>query len=117
MSGNYYYHYSTHENISAMAQSGQIFPSTNTQTDALLGQGVYLTSKPPQTSDVNLSRNNYNGAAPAHDKRLEAYIRIPKDQLPEVSCLRNGRNVCVNPGGIDLRKVDYKTGDRARYGR
>ena len=118
MSGNYYYHYSTPENVLSMVQSGQIKPSTNTTTDALLGQGVYFTTKPPQTSDAKLCQNNYNHDRDrGYDERLEAYIRIPQEQLPDTTCLRQGRNVCVNPGSVDLNEVDFKVGTRARFGR
>ena len=115
MSSNYFYHYSTSENIQKIVQSGHIRPSTCTTTDALLGQGVYLTSKPPQSSDTTLTQNNY--AAGTHDPRVESYIRIPQDQLPNAYCQRTGRNVCVNPGPIDLSKVNYGVGDRKRFGR
>jgi hypothetical protein len=118
MSQNFYYHYSTRENIQKIAQSGEIRPSTDTTRDAMLGPGVYLTSKPPQCSDRTLAKNNYGENASEREPRVESYIRIPKDQLPDVCCQRSGRDVCIKPGdAIDLSKVDYGVGDRKRYGR
>jgi len=116
MSDSYYYHYSTASNIASMLDTGRINESVS-PTDTMMGNGVYLTTKPPQTGDAKLGQNNYDGAKRGdHDPRLEAFIRIPKDQLEGVVCQKDGRNVCVHPGSIDLADVDVLAGVRKRYG-
>ena len=118
----YYYHYTTASNLHKIMESGVLRPSKNSLRDALLGPGVYLTTKLPQTSDDRLSTNNYDNARRgAHDERLQAYIRIPVGQLRENTHFCRDlqeRSVCVVRGAIDLRDMEGVVyGLRKRYGR
>ena len=54
------YHYTTEEGMKGITDSGYIKQSTNTVTDAMLGMGVYLTTKSPDRhTKRQIAMNNY----------------------------------------------------------
>lgn len=114
----YYYHYTTRANVKKIEKSKRILPSTNSHSDTSMGAGVYLTRKPPQTSDRRLTLNNYDSSAGVNDPRIQAYVAIRIADLPGVRCVDTLRDVCVLRGeaGIDLSEVPFSIGTRARYG-
>ncbi len=115
--GKYYYHYTDSKSAEKIIDSGYIKASTDCSTDCSLGQGVYVTTKPPQSSTETLKQNNYDGAKDyIPDSKTQVYFRIPADQVQaEDGSSRLDRDVLVVPQAkVDLDNVD-KIGYRKRY--
>ena len=115
--GKYYYHYTDSKSAEKIIDSGYIKASTDCSTDCSLGQGVYFTTKPPQSSTETLKQNNYDGAKDyIPDSKTQVYFRIPADQVQaEDGSSRLDRDVLVVPQAkVHLDNVD-KIGYRKRY--
>ena len=113
----YFYHYTSHASAQAIMSSGQLHASTDPR-DCKLGQGVYFTSKPPQTSNDHLLYNNYDGSARHHTAKVESFIRVDASKVGAYVDGRDrlrGRDVFMVPGNVDLNGAGVKTGDRKRY--
>ncbi|GAM27162.1 hypothetical protein SAMD00019534_103370, partial [Acytostelium subglobosum LB1] len=113
MTGNYY-HYTDEAGLKGIKESGQIRPSTNTQTDAAYGTGVYFTEKMPQASNSTLFVNNFDGAS--HDpNKLQYYVRVPASEVPDAYQVNSKRNIVLLPTDqpFDLPK-SAQFGERKR---
>ena len=112
------YHYTDASSLNKIANSGVLRPSTG-PGDAALGNGVYFTSKPPQSSNSTLLNNNYDGAARGISaQKVEAYVRVDASKVNAVSGVsRLNRDVWVVPtnSGLDLSKANPSGGYRKRY--
>ena len=113
----YLYHYTDSRSIHKIASSGYLQPSQARHGDAALGTGVYFTTKPPQSSNSTLLRNNYNTDAAPRSK-VQAYVRVDADKVNYKSGhSRLQRDVYVVPGGngVNLSKAGATGGFRKRY--
>ena len=92
-------HYTNRDGKNAIISSGIIKSSRNSITDAMMGPGVYMTSKKPhEYTKEKLAQNNYDGAASANLNigKLDYYfaIWIPKSDVQkyggprDVYCLK-----------------------------
>ena len=110
----YKYHYTNEQGLQGIVQSGKIYPSRNTERDAVLGQGVYLTDRAPNTGKSRILQNNY-GPDPGYHKqdRADYYIKIPADAVPTIK-ENSSRGVYKNAysGPLDLRGIEG-----VKYGR
>ena len=112
----YLYHYTNDESARMIEQSGRIRASAG-PGDCALGEGVYMTAKPPRTSTDSLLENNYAGAGRAGQKadRADAYVRVDADQVRHSGGRGKrelGRNVFVVPGDLDLAGAGAYIGKR-----
>ena len=119
-----YYHYTTRANLDSILRDMAIHPSRDPRMDASMGTGVYLTPRPPHTSDAELSLNNYDASRRGvNDPRLESYISFSSEELrPYVrrgvfECTDAIRAICVFRATINLKKFEFQTGDRSLFGR
>ena len=112
-SPKYLYHYTSSSAAHAISRSGTIKASKG-PGDCALGQGVYMTAKPPTKSSEHLLRNNY-GSSAADASKVEAFVRLDAD------CVRHsggrgkaelGRDVFVVKGDIKLSKTAGRVGAR-----
>ena len=71
------YHYTSKESLQAIKDSNTLYGSSG-PGDCALGEGVYFTSKPPQTGNTNLLKNNYDDGGSRHlpTDRVQSYIRF-----------------------------------------
>ncbi|KAJ1622989.1 hypothetical protein T492DRAFT_845873 [Pavlovales sp. CCMP2436] len=76
----YFYHYIDTHLLGQIASAGHLRPSTG-PGDCKLGEGVYMTAKPPRTASEKLLANNYGGRASSYAKRVSAYVRIDADRM------------------------------------
>ena len=99
----YLYHYTDSDSAGKIANSGRLKASTG-PGDCALGQGVYMTAKPPKSSTSALLSNNYDGAAQSYGKdKVQSYVRVDADRVGAISGRRKlGRDVFVVPGDLDL---------------
>ena len=67
-----YYHYTTATFAEKIMKSGSINKSDVTRGDAVYGNGVYLTQKPPDSGKLNIAINNYDGFNPKVAERAVA---------------------------------------------
>lgn len=118
-----YYHYTTRTNLDSILRDMVIRPSLDPRLDTSMGTGVYLTPRPPHTSDAELSLNNYDASRRGvNDPRLESYISFSAKELrPYIrrgvfQCTDAIRAICVFRARIHLNDFDFKTGDRALFG-
>ncbi|KXJ13888.1 uncharacterized protein LOC110239668 [Exaiptasia diaphana] len=113
----YFYHYTDERGAYGILSSGIIKESTDTQRDAILGKGVYVTDLPPRTLDNQLLVNNYDGATKAGDTNNVSYCvqlvarglqinRFMKDLL-------TGRQVYKHEGDIMLSEYNVQIFRRA----
>mmetsp|Transcript_93196 Transcript_93196/g.240841 ORF Transcript_93196/g.240841 Transcript_93196/m.240841 type:complete len:187 (+) Transcript_93196:68-628(+) len=95
----YLYHYTTADSAASIRDSGYMRGSRG-PSDAALGEGTYLTAKPPRSSTESLLKNNYDSGAHAVDaSRVEAYVRVDAERVRAVSGRADlGRDVWVVPG-------------------
>lgn len=111
----YLYHYTNDESARKIEQSGRIRASAG-PGDCALGEGVYMTAKPPRTSSSSLLQNNYDGAGSAGKADLvEAYVRVDADLVRHSGGRGKqelGRNVFVVPGDVDLADAGAYIGKR-----
>ena len=59
ISKRYLYHYTNEQGLKGIKETGIIRPSTDTKKDAVLGRGVYLTDRAPNTGKPGIVTNNY----------------------------------------------------------
>jgi hypothetical protein len=105
-SNQYVYHYTDKEGIKGILESGKIRPSVDTQRDAMMGKGVYLTSKDPSTSTKDLLDNNYDSAA-KNPEKVDHYIKFNERDVGKVQKYDGERDVVLKPGrGLDLKKAE-----------
>ena len=57
------FHYTDKHSYKLIKKSGKIKKSEDINTDAILGEGVYLTSLTPEEGKVDIARNNYDGGS------------------------------------------------------
>ena len=114
----YLYHYTDANALGKIAESGQLNPSLAASgRDAALGSGVYFTSMPPQSGNSRLLNNNYDSAR-VNPNKVEAYIRVPADQVAARSGSDVlGRSVYVVPTTqpLDLHGTGAVGGFRKRF--
>jgi len=83
--------------------------STCTKTDAVLGEGVYLTDLSTSTDDDVLLANNYGRMTPSIKSKIEVCFRIPAADLPGLRRKRLGsRVIYLYPDDINLENVHYE---------
>jgi hypothetical protein len=106
------YHYTSAEGCQGILVDGVIRRSKDTTRDAILGQGVYLTSLPPWTRDMKLLKNNWDGRSERAILRkldnLHYYIEFNSKHLPGVVRSSGKRDVWVVPYDIDLEDVPHE---------
>jgi len=71
------YHYTSKECLNNIIKTNTLIGSSDTSTDASLGNGIYFTDLPPETPNVDLcmilwGKNNIS--------KIETYIEIKIDQ-------------------------------------
>ena len=59
ISTRFLYYYTNEQGLNGIKATGIIYPSTDTKKDAVLGQGVYLTDRAPNTGKPGIVTNNY----------------------------------------------------------
>ena len=101
----YLFHYTNKTAKQAIDKSGYIKKSTDTQRDAILGQGVYLTSMTPNNSSQSVLKNNYDGAAGKYPDNTQRHIRIATNSLDQSKLKRlpKGRDVWVYGDNINVK--------------
>lgn len=112
-SPKYLYHYTDSSSAAKIASSGSIHRSTG-PGDCALGEGVYMTAKPPKSSTESLLSNNYDGAASSHGAgKVGSYVRVDADRVNAVSGRDTlGRDVFVVPGNVNLSRSGARFGER-----
>ena len=109
----YLYHYTDTASLDNIASSGVIKRSTG-PGDCALGEGVYMTAKPPRSSTASLLNNNYDGAAAHVDRsKVDAYVRVDNDRVGAISGRDQlGRDVFVARGDLELSSAGASVGLR-----
>ncbi|KAJ9595129.1 hypothetical protein L9F63_013569 [Diploptera punctata] len=122
--GSKLYHYTTESAYSRMVQSGHIRPSTNITTDAVLGQGVYLTQLPPSECNARIISNNWDNGEDIRKyfinqymEKVEVCIEFDLKDLPGVKIYSGRRDIAVHRGSINLKQVPHKVHHRSQYER
>ena len=113
-SPKYLYHYTDSSSLDKISSSGRLKASTG-PGDCALGEGVYMTAKPPRSSSSALLNNNYDGAASQYgSNKVDCFVRVDADKVGAVSGRDTlGRDVFVVPGrGVDLSKANAQIGYR-----
>lgn len=112
-SPKYLYHYTDSSSAAKIASSGKIRRSTG-PGDCALGEGVYMTAKPPKSSTSSLLSNNYDGASSSYgSSKVESYVRVDADRVNAVSGRDAlGRDVFVVPGDVKLSRSGGHIGER-----
>ncbi|KAJ9595131.1 hypothetical protein L9F63_013571 [Diploptera punctata] len=112
------YHYTSEEGLKGILKSMRIYPSTNTATDAILGEGVYLTHLPPIESSAKIISNNWNLGrdinnyfVQQHIDKIVFCIEFDEEDLPGLRKLPGSRDVVMYPGSIDLNSVPHVVKD------
>jgi len=90
--------------------SGCIKQSTKAKGDAVFGNGVYLTSIPPDAPKSKIVQNNWDGMRNVERlgaKKTQACIKVPKAWIPGVTKQQDklGRDIWLYPGDINLYKM------------
>jgi hypothetical protein len=109
------YHYTTADGCKGILKDGRIRRSTDTARDAVLGEGVYLTSLQPSTGDWRLIKNNWDGKRSTMLNKLDKvdyYIVFDSDDLRDVMKARGKRDIWMVPGDIYLDEVPCEIGVR-----
>ena len=109
----YLYHYTDTESLGSISSSGVLKQSTG-PGDCALGEGVYLTAKPPRSSSASLLDNNYDCAASSvQPSKVDAYVRVDADRVGARSGRDAlGRDVFVVPGDLHLASAGASIGRR-----
>jgi hypothetical protein len=106
------YHYTSSEGCAGILHEGVIRRSEDTNRDAFLGKGVYLTALPPWTNVQKLIQNNWDGRAERlilqKLDRLDFYIEFDSRDLPNVKRATGKRDVWMVPYDIVLEKVPHQ---------
>ena len=115
-SPKYLYHYTDAASASAIGRSGTIRQSVG-PGDCSLGEGVYMTSKPPSKSSAHLLANNYGSSSSSSSSksRVEAYVRVDADRVAHSGGrgkAKLGRDVFVVGGDVKLSSAGARVGRR-----
>jgi hypothetical protein len=106
------YYYTSAEECRGILVDGVIRRSRTTARGAMLGQGVYLTEVPPETSDMKLLTNNWDGGSEtailSKLDNLHYYIEFDSEHLPGAEKLSPIREVWKVPHDIVLKDVKAK---------
>lgn len=105
------YHYTDNRGISAILRAGYIRPSlvSNGRCSCSMGEGVYLTTRPPSSSTGTLLINNY-GTTNWDANMVSNFVRFPIENLGRFEEYDGGRIVIRTLGrdGLCLhRAVSY----------
>ncbi len=110
----YLYHYTDKNGALGIVKSNRINSSKSTKTDAVFGNGVYLTSMPPTAGKKNILKNNYDDAIDSTKielTKVKYYFRFDSTELSGVKKEPNTkRDVWRYPNDIDLESVSYELG-------
>ncbi|KDR06373.1 hypothetical protein L798_04620 [Zootermopsis nevadensis] len=105
------YHYTSSDGCFGIISEGFIRSSKDTTRDAMLGQGVYLTSPPPWTDGKKIVMNNWDGQSESVflDKldHINYFIAFDSRYLHFVRKASGPRDVWMVPYDIDLDKVPH----------
>ncbi|PNF29924.1 hypothetical protein B7P43_G07270 [Cryptotermes secundus] len=108
----YLYHYTSSDGYAGILVDGVIRRSTDTNRDAVLGKGVYLTALPPWTDDMKLLKNNWDGSSERRllEKldNLDYYIRFDSRDLPNVKRAPGKRDIWMVSYDIVLEEVPHE---------
>ena len=114
----YLYHYTSKESAKSILKDARIMKSTNTNTDAILGEGVYFTDLDPSTDDTELLENNYGRASPSLEKKVEVCFKIPASDMPGYKRKRFGsRVIYAYPDDVNLEQVTFQLCKRGADGK
>jgi hypothetical protein len=109
------YHYTSEEGLRGIQRDGVIRSSSDTTRDAILGEGVYLTTLSPATEDTALVKNNWDGNKQFQSSKQENVshcIQFSKKDLPSAQKSGGSRDVWVVPHAIDLKNVPHSVHKR-----
>jgi hypothetical protein len=112
------YYYTSAEGRKGIESEGIIGRSADTNRDAVLGPGVYLTSLPPSTDDWTLIENNWVAKRRKFLRRMndvDYYIVFDSTDLPGVTRAAVRRDVWVVPYDIDVEEVPFEVYVRRDY--
>jgi hypothetical protein len=106
------YHYTSSEGCLGIMLDGVIRSSEDSNRDAILGKGVYLTALPPWTNDKTLIKNNWDGSRErAFLKKLDRvnfYLEFDSKHLPGVRKAPGKRDIWMVPRDIVLELVPHQ---------
>ena len=103
------YHYTDKHSARGIKKKQKIYASTDTETDAAWGEGVYFTKMhPAYYSKEEIARNNWNQGLNRSIRRFLKYCVMVKFSKREViNCSKNGRSIFLYEGNVKLRGRKY----------
>lgn len=104
------YHYTDKDSARGIKKKQKKYASTNTETDAASGEGVYFTKMhPAYHSEEEITRNDWNQGLNSSIRPFLKYCVMVKFSKREVvNCSKNGRSIFLYEGNVKLRGRKYE---------
>ena len=102
------YHYTNHRSARHIARSKIICASTDTDTDAACGVGVYFTDM--RTRDYSLEEiacNNWTRPPTSVQQQLQYCVRVKFLKSEIEDCCEDGRRIFFYAGDVDLGSHEF----------
>ena len=108
------YHYTDYSGYIGIQHSQRIRKTAKNDPHAWYGEGVYLTSMPPEEGKLTIANNNYKRGGPnmMRNGRVSYYIKVKFDSIVNVKRV-GGRSRDIylyKDNDIDLNKYTHEFG-------